>query len=309
MTYYLMRNIKHVESAPVKSGINYRPYIQPEYKLTRPILLVDLFDEDSVFLGLKMSIQGLIEQEKAIGKLTSASIYVRNLGKGKWFSINPVEQYSPGSIMKMMILLTYMRMSESSPGLLDRTIVFEQHIDEGVNPTIIGKQLVSGRTYSVKELLRSMIVESNNDAAILLSQRKNDSIYVKLLKNLNMAVPLVGQQDYPIDVVQCSRFMRLLYASTFLTPEDSEFALELLSKSEFSQGITKSIPDSITVAHKFGERNSENGFQLHETGIVYLNNSPYLLTVMTKGSDQNTLKETLDEVSSLVYQYMSLQAQ
>jgi beta-lactamase class A len=77
-----------------------------------------------------------------------------------------------------------------------------------------------------------------------------------------------------------------------------------LSESDFSLGIKRLLPPELTVAHKFGESGKPGRQELHETAIVYLDNSPYLITIMTKGSDSKMLSEVLAQISKLVYDNM-----
>lgn len=294
---------KEIERVPDRNLV-YQVYKSHEYKLTKPFLLMDLFGEDRSFIDLKNSIQNIINQEKGSGKLESASVYVKKFGGGRWFSVNPDVQYSPGSVMKIVTLLTYLREAEINPSIMDKKLNFVSHYSETPVQTIISRPLQPGKSYTIKELLNSMIIDSDNDATVLLNNNANMDLYFNLLRDLNLNVPDKNQDDYPLTVIQCSMFFRLLYASTFLSPEMSEYALDLLTKSTFKDGIVKSLPPDIRVAHKFGERNYDNNFQLHETGIVYFDDSPYEITIMTKGNEQAELSKVIDEVSNMVYDYM-----
>jgi beta-lactamase class A len=59
------------------------------------------------------------------------------------------------------------------------------------------------------------------------------------------------------------------------------------------------------VAHKFGEWGNGYEKELHETGIVYIADNPYILTVMTNGRDWNALSGVIAQVSKTVYDHMS----
>ncbi len=82
----------------------------------------------------------------------------------------------------------------------------------------------------------------------------------------------------------------------------SSRALELLTKTAFNDGLRAGVPENIEVAHKFGERILPNNIQqLHDCGIVYIPNKPYLLCIMTRGKDMHTLQGVIEEISSSVY--------
>ncbi|MDQ5968539.1 MAG: beta-lactamase class [Patescibacteria group bacterium] len=49
-------------------------------------------------------------------------IYVRNLNNGPWFGINENEKYSPASMMKVPILITFLKWIEQDSLVLDKKI-------------------------------------------------------------------------------------------------------------------------------------------------------------------------------------------
>jgi beta-lactamase class A len=107
---------------------------------------------------------------------------------------------------------------------------------------------------------------------------------------------------YDMSVRTYSSFFRILYNASYLTPNMSEKALELLSQTTYGFGIKDGVPKGITVARKFGERSfTSDSHQLHDCGIVYYPSHPYLLCVMSRGQNMETLKEVIQETSSKIY--------
>jgi beta-lactamase class A len=146
-----------------------------------------------------------------------------------------------------------------------------------------------------------MIKYSDNAATVLLERYMDSKTLQKLFKDIGVEVPNAYADQYLFTVKDYSLFMRTIYNAGILTIKNSEFAAELLSESEFKDGILKGIPATTKVAHKFGEAGDPNQKQLHESAIVYLDNGGYLLTVMTKGKDIKKLSELIGELSRVVY--------
>lgn len=305
LLYRELHPVKVIEKIESKNNSELRMIRNTKFKYIRPVVLADRTSEDDGFQSIKSSLNNYINSEKNAGELKSASIYVREFEQGKWFSINPDEQFSPGSIMKIATLLTFLKDSERNPEILNQRLQFKAHYSEMPVQTIVSGQLVSGRYYSVKELLEAMIIDSDNDATVLLNQTINMNTYFDLLKLINYSIPEKGAADYPLTTVECSRMLRIIFNSSYLEPKNSEYAMVLLTQSKFQDGIKKLIPENVTVAHKFGERFNPIEQQLHETAIIYADNKPYLLTVMTKGTDQQKLKTVLNSISKSVYDFMS----
>jgi hypothetical protein len=85
------------------------------------------------------------------------------------------------------------------------------------------------------------------------------------------------------------------------------------STEKNASGQTVSDPDatdSTAVAHKFGEHTSQlsDGTvvsrELHDCGVIYFPGKPYLLCVMTKGSDFPTLAGVISTISRIAYNYV-----
>ena len=63
-------------------------------------------------------------------------------------------------------------------------------------------------------------------------------------------------------------------------------------KSGYGFGIRQAIPVDVPIAHKFGHKViNETCKELHHFGLVYLSRKPFLLGVMTKGEDIESLKK------------------
>jgi hypothetical protein len=98
-----------------------------------------------------------------------------------------------------------------------------------------------------------------------------------------------------------SRLMRILFNSSYVGADLSDYGLSLLAKSEFKAGIVRDLPSTLSVAHKFGESGDSQYYQLHETALVYLDEDTYLITVMTKGKKTDQLANCIAEISKITY--------
>lgn len=275
-----------------------------DFHFTQPLFLADVKMESARFNSIKNKLKSFIEQSKAASVLNDISIYYRNLNDGEWFSINSTESYYPASIMKVSFLIAMLKQSESEPHLLDKKIYFEKPFANGYERNTSNFSLKLNSSYSIKELLYDMIVFSDNDALTLISMNVKPDVYNKLFSDLGITPPPTGAVKgfgYTMSVVDCCKFFRVLYSSTYLNSDNSEFALELLTKSTFKEGLVKNLGSDFPVAHKFGERMENNVQQLHELGIFYVDHKPYLLGVMSTGHDFKQLSSVLSQISEIVY--------
>ncbi len=96
--------------------------------------------------------------------------------------------------------------------------------------------------------------------------------------------------------------LRTLFSATYLNRLNSEKTLELLSKTYYKDGIVEGVPSNIPVAHKFGLREAQSVTELHDCGIIYYPDHPYLLCVMTAGSNFNLLQKIIQDISRITYE-------
>src|SRR5271156_2138890 len=88
------------------------------YKFIQPLISADPECEAEKYEPLKQTISSYITGEQQGGKLMSASVYLRDFSKGEWMAINPDQTYDPGSLLKVGVLITFLRMAETNPNLL-----------------------------------------------------------------------------------------------------------------------------------------------------------------------------------------------
>jgi beta-lactamase class A len=141
---------------------------------------------------------------------------------------------------------------------------------------------------------------------MLLHDVTDQEIFKKTFADLGLNPPDVHAPDYTLTAREFSRFIDVLYDGRYLSLPASETAIALLCESDFTKGFKRFLPPGITMAHKFGESGKPGKQELHETAIIYLNEKPYLLTVMTKGSNSQMLADVLAQISKIVYDNMAI---
>lgn len=276
------------------------------YKRTRPLLYSEPTCESPRFVGLRGTIGTLIDGMKAAGEVTSASVYVRDFRKAEWTLYNGVEVYDPGSMLKVPLLLAWLSMSEKDPSVMERTFTCEQQDRNVLNTTAFPSQQAElNRSYTVRQLLELSIVHSDNRATVMLLRHMPPAKYVGTFTELGLPKPDGNAKAYRMNVRDYSVFMKALYNSSLLSPLDSDYALELMSRAEFNKGLVAGLPPGVDIAHKFGEAGTPEEKQLHETGLVYANGNPYLITVMTRGENVDSLAKSIASLSKAVYERMS----
>jgi beta-lactamase class A len=280
-------------------------------KLISPLLLLGDSPASFVDDSFSKEVKEYIEAEEKNGDAVDVSFYLRNLNNNTWTGNDEDKHFAPASLMKVPILIAVLKESEKDPGFLNKKVFFAHGNDANEEESFQPKEKIQpGKNYSIDELLRYMIVNSDNNAMTILVNQISPSRISDIFTDLGLPIPS-GNADGTIDFMSAklySRLFRVLYNTTYLSEENSAKALELLSETQFDTGISSSIPSDIKLADKFGERTvydpQRNPLfrELHDCGIVYLPDNPYLLCVMTKGNDFAKMEKIIEEISRLSYE-------
>lgn len=248
------------------------------------------------------AVRAIIDEQTESGVLSEAAVYFRDLNNGPWFGINEETTFVPGSLLKVPMMMAYLKQLENDPTIAMKDIAYEQKLSGAVQNVAVTHPLVIGERYRPDTLLEKMIIESDNESAYLLYNLVNASGVAEVYTELGLVAPLAGR-DYDIKVRDYSTFFRILYNATYLSPASSERALALLTRSDFDRGIAAGVPKDIPVANKFGEREYTNSelVQLHDCGIVYASQRPYILCIMTRGKSIDSLANVARDISATVY--------
>jgi beta-lactamase class A len=261
--------------------------------------------------GLHGNIKMIIDNEKASNHLVRASVFYRDLNTRQWFGIDDLDKYYPASLVKLPIALVYYKIAQLQPGIFDKQIkvsaemIDQANIDSHYPPQ---ESLIAGNTYTVKELIRRMLVFSDNAPFSPLSDGVND-YSEKVLADLGVYAPLneAEQGAWNVTPRSYANIFRMLFNASYLDIDSANNVLELISKSTFTEGIVSGVPENVKVAHKFGEATGVNAdgtvssLVLNDCGIVYKPDSPFILCIMTEGHDFSQQERVIQQITRSAY--------
>jgi beta-lactamase class A len=261
------------------------------------------------YTALVSQLNNYIKNETTDKHVTHVSIYFRDLRYGPTFGINEKDKFIPASLLKVPVLITYLSFAETHPDILSKQLSYNNPPTEMPEQTFNKDipKLKENTPYTLEALLEQMTIYSDNTAYFILDKylveiSPSEDLLTQTLIDLGLIDPWNPTED-AITVKAYSSMFRQLYSSSYLSPEMSEKALDILSQSVYSQGLVSGVPKGVKVAHKFGERSGlpQEQKQLHDCGIIYYPENPYLLCVMTRGNDFNQLQQVIKTISEKVY--------
>lgn len=255
----------------------------------------------------KRNLLEVIEENKTINNINDVSIYFRDLQNGPTLGIQEHELFTPASLLKVPLLMTYFNLRDSVPDLFDRELFFQKSnkfVSQNITP---GKSIKLNNAYTINSLLEYMIKYSDNQAYFILFNylykiSPNTDLLKETLVDLGVLYPKSFIEETLSVKSYSSIFVQLFHSSYFNKKETSEEILSLLTDVDWKNGLNAGVPEDIKISHKFGERNMEGMKQLHDCGIIYFPENPYLLCIMTRGNDFQKLSSFIGLVSKMFYE-------
>jgi beta-lactamase class A len=308
------RNERLFMAKPLPAAPGLQVRVNPaQFKFINPPLYSDdAMDTSAQSKALNSSLTAYISSVKAQDGVDSVSVYFRDLNGGRWTGVNVNDDYSPSSMLKVLTLMAVYNIAENNPAFLSQEMPYNptDYPDQHYKPD----DGMTAGSYTVQQLVNAMIINSDNDA---LESVMTDSTVENEFDTLYSVFRLPAISTTSPDFMSAesySAIFRVLYNSSIFPWDVSEKMLTLLSETTFTEGLVAGVPQGTIVAHKFGENTgTESGSivdrELHDCGIIYYPQHPYLLCAMTKGRDFPSLENVISGLSKLVYNFVNQENQ
>ncbi len=230
-------------------------------------------------------------------------LYFEYLNTGANISVNPDMRFWPASLSKMPTAFVVMKKVQDGDWKLSNELVlFDEDKDDRFGT--LYKEPV-GTRFTVEELLRKLLIESDNTAHKIFIRNMSSNEYDKLIEALGMEN--LFDKEYDITAKEYSRIFSALFNASYLDRTHSQLLLEYLAETPFTEFLDAGVPENITFSHKIGEEFEKSVFL--DSGIVYTPHRPYLLTIMVDTSANNggveKAKEIMKTLSEKAYTYVA----
>jgi len=255
-----------------------------------------------------VNIQPLRDELNAIVKREGAdtvSVYFEFLNTGANAQVNPDLRAWPASLPKVPMAMAVLKKIEDGEWSLESELVlFEQ--DKDMKYGDLWENPV-GTRFTIEELLREMLTKSDNTAYRMLLRNVGFDELTNVIAGLGLEDMFA--EEGTVSAKEFSRLFRSLYSSSYLRRTNSEQLLEWLAESEFNGFLASGVPAETEFAHKFGIERDQNTYL--DSGIVYVPNRPYLISVAIQGSgeegEEERVAKVMQEISERIYTYVIAQ--
>lgn len=241
------------------------------------------------------------------------SLVIKNYKTNENFSINSNAQVPSASIIKLFILGKAFQSVEK--GELDLNEMITVTRDEKVHFSIVSV-LESVQSYSVKDLLTLMIIQSDNTATNVIIDRlgiENINYFISEqgFKNTVLARKMMdfesikkGKENYTC-AEDVALLLDRLYHGKFINEEYDNIMIQILKLQLDNSMMRMDLPDDLEIAHKTGDLDCLK----HDTSIVYNDKiGDYIFVMLTYEAESDSYaRGFIASVSKATYDYFVME--
>ncbi len=246
--------------------------------------------------------------EDALGGSTGEyAVVVKNLTTGEKYTRQSDKNFEPASLYKLWVMATVFEQIANGKLVPDQVLsasvselnsIFKISSDEA--------ELTEGSiSLTVSEAVEKMITISHNYAALLLVQKVRFTTVREFLKTAGLIHSNVGNDNPVTTASDIGLFLEMLATGKLVSQTASGQMLTLLQKQELKHKLPKYLPNSVKIAHKTGEL----GRFTHDVGIVFLQDSKYIIVILSESDDPAGAEDRIARLSELVYKHFNFRSQ
>jgi len=238
------------------------------------------------------------------------AVFIKNFSTGEQISINTDLRVPSASIIKLFIMgAAFQGVQENLFALRDQITIKE---DDKIPYSIISL-LETNNTYSIKDLITLMIIQSDNTATNLMISLLGMEYINTFIQNQGMKQTILsrkmmdliaresGDENYTT-VEDVSKYLNLLYEGKVVTPYFSKIMLDIMSNQLDISMMKRELSEEVHIAHKTGDL----PYIKHDAGIVYSLAGDYIFSMFTwDAKDDLCSKKLIGTVSKMVYDYLN----
>lgn len=276
------------------------------YRFISPLLAVETPEKKEFFANksLQNNIANFIDGKKKSRSISSAAVYFRDIEPGRWIGINENAKFFAGKLFKVPIMITYFKNAESDPAILANKVVYDRK-----HPVVnSADNLITGQLYTVEYLIKAMIINDDDNAAEILFDNISKNSLNEIFSDLGIDFYEDKTTDDFVSIKLYGLIFRILYNATYINRDMSEKALDILSQTDSTRGIAAGLPNDIMVSHKYRINDlgrSDGLLEVHDCGIAYYPDHPYLLCIMVQGKNSADTQNVFKEIGQMIYQDMA----
>jgi beta-lactamase class A len=226
-----------------------------------------------------------------------------DLRSGATASIDAQEAYPAASLFKLPILAEVL--AQEAAGMLDPDATLEIRPDDWTDGSGVLQARVGDRL-PVSELLRLMIQDSDNIAALVLLDAVGVDNVNSTARRLGMtATHIVDHRagedgDHTTSASDMTALLRTIASGQLVNAQVSESALRLLELKQTNAWLTEDVPFWVKLAHKWGDLPDAR----NDVGIMFAPRGSAIVAVLTRDADPDEAAQVIARTARVAYDFV-----
>ncbi|HLR34470.1 MAG TPA: serine hydrolase [Tissierellales bacterium] len=257
-------------------------------------------------MDLKKKIESIIEETEA-----NVGVAIKDLNNQGFLLINEEKVFPSASLIKLFILAEVCKQVKEGKIKLSEEITLTDEVKVGGDGIL--KELNSGHNFTIEELITLMIILSDNTATNIIIDLIGMEVVNDFIKGLGFDSTTLQRKMMDSEAVKANKenftsakdiltILDLLYKGELIDEESSAFMIDILKRQQVKGRLDLYLPEDTIIAHKTGDLD----YLEHDVGIVYSENNPYIICVLTNENISNKDgREIIGKVSKVAYETFS----
>lgn len=246
------------------------------------------------------------------------AVAIKDLGSDEELMINADEPFVAASIIKVPIMVEVFKQAHFGMFSLEDTITLTQ--EDQVPGAGILHELTPGLKLPIRDLVKMMIVQSDNTAANMLIDLVGAENVTQTMKEMGLQdtvllwklqiVPANRQGYNHLTARDMTRLFTLMANSQVVSWRACDLMIDILKRQQLNNLLPAYLPlevdepvgalPIVQMAHKTGEITGVR----HDSGIIYHRNGAFAITVLSKDLlDEKAGERALAEIGKAAYEY------
>lgn len=261
----------------------------------------------SVATAQEPQLEGLEKRLKTLAESHEGqvSLLVRHLNSGREISIAPDQVMPTASLIKVAVLVTVYREADAGKLDLDKKVELQDG-DKVPGSGILTKHFSAGATLSIRDLVRAMIVWSDNTATNMVVNQiglkrvsevmgelgfEQTRMHSLVFRGSTTSIDEVNGKEFGLGRTtarEMARLLELIYNRKAATAEACDAMLKHMRKLETTPRLDARFPAGTVFAHKTGSVNTART----DAGIIETDAGPVIVCALTAKNKDRGWKST-----------------
>ncbi|KKR49736.1 MAG: Beta-lactamase class A-like protein [Candidatus Levybacteria bacterium GW2011_GWA2_40_16] len=230
------------------------------------------------------------------------SIYYKDLKTGEEFGIDENKVLTAASLTKVLIIAyLYNQANKGKINLEDKIVIQKDDIQDYGTGSI--RYEGEGKAYSLKQLIKLALEQSDNTAAHVLVLKLGEDKIQKFGEKLGFSA--TKMKENKTSAQEMGRLFELIYLRKITSEPLTREFLDFMKDTDFEDRLARDLPSNVAMYHKAADATN----MVHDAGIIDPGSTgvddgknPFILSILTENiASEEEAKKNIGKLAKFIY--------